>query len=319
MNKILLAAMIISACAMQAFAQREFTVETEGTVIAVLSKTTPTVAEMALRKNIFEYGYIPKNKKGFTHGYVDTKNQMIFCYDLEFGKGANPKQFFVSIKPAENCYSEDKYKDFKKISLPKYLDNVAVNDGDTIVLDILKNSQTGAMIQDLIKVTSERKPLGGYFSELDEAKDFSIDDVQFQIVDYDVYINDKLVENKYPNAPNRRPLAVVGSAIGFTFNKRGSFMFSPFPNQKLNLEKLGVIEDNKLFFNRNGDTYKIVSKVSILGNGRKWNVWGRFEPFDAAEEQMPDWMVYRTAAGNSIAGFLNNKPTEVKPTMIFNQ
>ncbi len=53
---------------------------------------------------------------------------------------------------------------------------------------------------------------------------------------------------------------------------------SIFPRKSFNLQKKGIVEDNKLSFTFNGDNYKFVSSSPIIGSGGKWNVWVLYDP-----------------------------------------
>ena len=53
---------------------------------------------------------------------------------------------------------------------------------------------------------------------------------------------------------------------------------SLFPRKGFNLQKIGVVEDNKLSFIFKGDNYRFVSSSPIIGSGGKWNVWVLHDP-----------------------------------------
>jgi hypothetical protein len=128
----------------------------------------------------------------------------------------------------------------------------------------LENPQAKVKFSDLIKVTRQRKTSASQSTELQPAKDFTM-----QATNLEAFINDKKVA---------RVESLSGSNLSFYFQGKGRFIMSLFPRKNLNLQKIGIIEDNKLSFAFAGDNYKFVSGSPIIGSGGKWNVWVLHDP-----------------------------------------
>lgn len=281
-----------------------------GITVAVMSKTIPPVTDPNLLTlaPLLEKDFT--NAKRMNRSILDTKNKLSYDYSLEVIADEKSDKFTVKFKlETENLLSkaitmmnqtrkeanDSGNKNLKEVmdlsgkifdevvpmfqgyqpkSLPKYPDEVVVNDGDTIVLDILQDPKTGAKVQDLIRVTRENKK-DGYFVDLEKPRDFSLNDLQMNLEDAQIFINGKLSNPR-----------VAGNLIAFTgkganvmlVNQEETIVLAPTENQKTKFEKIGTIEDNKLIFTHNGVKYKIVSKVSILGKAGKWNLWGSIQP-----------------------------------------
>ena len=151
-----------------------------------------------------------------------------------------------------------------------------VGDGDAIVIDILENPKTNGKIQDFIKVTREKRR-SGYFLDLAEPKNFSLSDVSFQLTDFKVFFKDKPLEEK--------TRSLNSAFVSFYIKEIGTFIFSPFENEKYSLAKIGFIENEKIVFKHKGSAFRIVSAGLVLGAPGKWNLWGKFIPETEKQKQ----------------------------------
>lgn len=250
-----------------------------GITIAIKTETVP-------RNNSSSLGNIYSSNTTYSGSILhrvltDTKNKIYFGYDVEIEKQGEPEKFKVSIKPLSKSPNQlilknttsvgntPDYDSFTAQSLPKYPDAVILEDGDTITLDILENPQTGAKISDVIKITSKPKQFGNYFSEREKAKDFTIEDVLLRMERPDIYINEK----EYKTG-----VSLVGNLNWIYIRGKGRFIFSFKPQPSYNFQKTGLIQNNKIQFEFNGDKYKFISKSPILGLGGKWNLWVMHDP-----------------------------------------
>lgn len=281
-----------------------------GITVATMTKTIPPVTnpkDLTLAP-LLEIDF--ENKSKMLRSILDTKNKLSYDYSLEVVPMDNQKTFKVKFsleleslatkisrmmdkmenEGANGVKPEIKeilsfslkaikeylpmFQGYKTQTLPKYPTEVIVGDGDTIVLDILQDPNTGAKVQDLIRITKENKTKG-YFVDLEPARDFSLNDLQMNLVDAQIFINDKLSN---PLVLGQTiPINSSGSRIQW-INIDQTIILSPTTSQTDKLEKIGTIEDNKLLFSLKGTKYKIVSKVPILGKTGKWNLWGKVTP-----------------------------------------
>lgn len=262
-NKTLFLLFILNFLSFSAAAQEELHLKLKGGVIvAAKIETVPQVANKEYLENLEDYAYW-KNST-LTRVVADSKSKIVFGYELEVLSENEPGKFKIAIRPLSRVAIDD-LKDYKIISIPKYPGDVSVNDGDTISLGILENPQTKSQIVEYLKITKTDKGFGGYFSERNPPRDFTLDDIKLKLSDFKIFSNDvKFSENERQ---------VFGQFIYFSVPGKGKFILSPFPQKGYDFQKIGVIIDNKLTFTFNGDKYEIVSKAPILGDGGTWNVW----------------------------------------------
>lgn len=241
-----------------------------GITIAVKTETTPADSASKALNNISN-SYSTYSAENTMHRLItDKKNKLYFGYDLVVIPQSEKNKFKVSIKPLS--INPNKLVNVDNMTaqvLPKYPDEMLVEDGDIITLEILENAQTRVKIFDLIKVTSENMGGGNYFLERKPARDFTIDDVELQLTNLEVFVNGERIE---------KGGGMSGANIYFYFQGKGRFIMSPFPRQGFDLQKIGVVEGNKISFTFNGDSYKFVSTSPVLGTSGKWNLWVLHDP-----------------------------------------
>jgi GWxTD domain-containing protein len=88
---------------------------------------------------------------------ADRESGAYFGYDLVIEAGDEPGKFKVSVRPLSiNPPETLRLSDLTLRSLPKYPEDMTVEDGDTIALELLYNPQTKVKITDLIKITTKK-------------------------------------------------------------------------------------------------------------------------------------------------------------------
>ena len=213
---------------------------------------------------------------------IDNKSKIYFGYDLVIEKLGETGKLKVSIKPLSKTLDQllrsatassgtiPRSGNFTAKFLPKYPEPIIIDDEDTITLDILENSKTNAKISDFIKIISKpHKFFQPYFSERKKARDFTLNDVELLIDAPEIVINGE--KNKIGGGAS-------GNVVWINIFRKGRFIFSFEPHPEYNFQKTGMILDNKIIFDYNGESYEIVNKSPVLGSGGKWNLWIKFEP-----------------------------------------
>lgn len=273
--------------------------------VAIKTETSPSGGSENSYGNI----YSSSTKNVIHRIMTDRKNKTYFGYDLSVEKLEDSGKFRVSIRPlskapdmlvgkravssgtnataetratATGVYSVGSggsgnvevinipdYKDYIAQSLPNYPDDIIVEDGDKITLDLLENPATNTKISDVITVMNKTNKSSFVFSSGNSAKSFSMDDVYLKMETPDIFINDKKYTTNSSIAGNVNWIYVEG---------KGRFIFSYEPQPRFNFQKIGFVEDNKISFEFGGDRYQIVSKSPILGQGGKWNLWVMYDP-----------------------------------------
>lgn len=164
------------------------------------------------------------------------------------------------------------------LSVKKYPAAQIVRDGDTIVFDVLVNSKTGLKIVDLIKVmvsAADTLPAisqeGSAFGSSDRpAKDFSVDEVEFNIVSSKLAINGTAVSG----ASGESGIGISGALVWFYVPRQGRFILSLAPRKGFDFHKTGTVYSNKINFSMNGNQYEWMSGFPIIsGANDKWNLY----------------------------------------------
>ena len=108
--------------------------------------------------SVYFTGYDESEKTSRVHRVLaDRESGAYFGYDLVIESDAAPNKFKVSIRPLSITPPETmRLSDLTLRSLPKYPEDMTVEDGDTIALELLYNPQTKVKITDLIKITTKK-------------------------------------------------------------------------------------------------------------------------------------------------------------------
>ncbi len=252
-----------------------------GITVAIKTETVPPSNSGSLG-NAYSSGSTYSGSGNIVHRVMtDTKNKIYFGYDVVVEKQAESEKFVVTIKPLSKTPAQvmgkyarpvengPDYTKFTPRSLPKFPDPVILNDGDTITLDILENPQTNGKISDIIKVTSKPGRFPSHFSEREKAKDFTIDDVNLLLDAPEI-----LIDGRKSQLGGR----ASANLLWVYFNGKGRFIFSFVPQPGYDFQKTGMILDNKILFDHNGESYEFINKSPVLGLGGKWNLWVMFDP-----------------------------------------
>lgn len=218
---------------------------------------------------------------------VDIKNGTYTAYDIEVSRSSEANKFNVTIKSSlqksennsqinELARKAEAEKDprLRELDLKQANQNLPdknliVGNGDIIKFEVLENPAKKYSIIDYIKIYDETKPFAISFSELNPVKDFTMDDVNLKLKDFEIFINGVLVGKMGGGS---------GPSMYFTVPGRGRIIISPFPREGYNLQKIGTIIDNKLTFTIGTEKYEIISKSPILGDGGNWNAWIFHDP-----------------------------------------
>lgn len=214
---------------------------------------------------------------------IDEKNKIYFGYDLKVTPEDNKKnKFRISFAPL-SVNPKDFFKAELYIArtLPEYPAEVTVEASETVTFDVLENPQTHAKISDIIKIIRKPNKFGGYFSEREKAKDFTINDVNLHFDQPEISINGE---------KTKTGSGASGSVIWVYIKGKGRFIFSFAPQPGFDFQKTGVILDDKIMFEYNGDAYQFTNKSPVLASSGKWNLWvmfdGKYQP--SADKLSPD-------------------------------
>jgi hypothetical protein len=211
----------------------------------------------------------------------DTSGRFIFGYDLWVAPNPAAKQFKIVVRPLDQHYesklragnpSEGEPPQSEAIAtFPKATDPQTLDDGDGFSLDLLVNRNTGVKIVDVVKVTFDRTNLWDINPRM-MPRDFSLDAVELAMKDYRLLIDGNAI------AASKSANGCAGALLWFYVQDRGRFIFSLVPRAGYEFQKVGVIEDNRIEFTIDGNTYEWLSSSPILAGGGTWNLWVLHDP-----------------------------------------
>jgi hypothetical protein len=199
--------------------------------------------------------------------FFDPKHKLFFGYDLEIWREAGGSKFRVKISPLTSQPQDS----LKKIlgtpaNPPRFPEELLIDNGDIIKLVVMENKETGDTVTDFIKISFGEEVAPFYpFAEIEEARDFTINDVAISFHRFEVFINGNRVLKGGGGASGRN--------VGIYLKGRGMFIMSLFPYQGLPMKKIGIATNNKIEFVYKGDHYKLISGGPVVGSGGKWNLW----------------------------------------------
>lgn len=252
-----------------------------GLTITAKTQTLPADSTNSIQDRVL---YIGATKNIMHRIITDSKNKLYFGYDIVVTPQPEKNKFKLSFKPlsinpgkylalfnADNFFITTNSNetvnvdDFATQIFPKYPEDILVEGSDTITLELLENPQTKAKIFDVLKIYTENQRSGDVFSERKPARDFTIDDVELELNNMELFVNGEKI--------GKGGGGITGANIYFYLAEKGRFIMSPFPHKGFNFQKIGIVENNKITFNFNGDSYKLISTAPVLGSGGKWNIW----------------------------------------------
>jgi len=211
----------------------------------------------------------------------DTGGRFVFGYDLWVAPNPAAKQFKVVVGPLDPKFegrlragnpNEGELPQSEIIStFPKPTEPQTLDDGDAFSLDLLVNQNTGVKIVDIVKVGFDRSHLWDN-NPRTLPRDFAVDAVELAVKDYRLLVNGNVV------SVGKSTKSCAGTLLWFYVHNRGRFIFSLVPREGYQFQKVGIIEDNRIEFNVNGNHYEWLSSSPILPGGGIWNLWVLHDP-----------------------------------------
>ena len=286
-----------------------------GLTIIIKTEISPQTSAIAL-------GQIYSSNSGNTLHRVllDRTNKIYIGYDLIIEKQANTRKLKISFKPLSkkpsaliknskmsvssksgrvnsSIIDQNKsstgnnentkpiiigsldYKDYTAKLLPNYPKDIILEHEDTLTIDLLQNSKTKAKISDSIKFLFRSGQSNYYFNEGEPAKNYTIEDVILRLERPEIHLG---------NRRYKTDSTVAGSINWIYIKGKGRFIFSFKPQSNYSFHRIGIIQNNVLSFEFNGDKYKFISKSPILGLGGKWNLWVMHDPNYQPDYELPE-------------------------------
>jgi hypothetical protein len=203
----------------------------------------------------------------------DKSGGVYFGYNLGIDR-TGPKTFQVVIEPLTgdrlSIYTPSGDRLTRPAGIPKFPPPQTVQEGDTLVLDLLVSPDGTQKMVDYIRVSSVVEP--GPATLTAEARDFTLDDGPLAI------------KFPYPTrmwingAMWQRTLGFTvksGGTVWFAIPNRGRYILSLAPRE--GFQKAGSIRGHVLAFQDGGEQYEYRASGPIL-NGGPWNVYVFHDP-----------------------------------------
>jgi len=209
---------------------------------------------------------------------TDAERHVIFAYDLAINSDPVTKKFSLAVLPADEAFRRSFLKDSAPLrahegfaTFPKSTTPQTLDDGDAVSLELLVNHESGVKIVDVVKVTFDRSILREKYLEI-APKDFSLEAVSLAVKSYELMIDGLLV------GKSKSKIGCEGSLLWIYIPDRGRYIFSLVPREGYSFQKIGLLDDNRIEFELNGQFYEWISGDSILPTGGVWNLWVLHDP-----------------------------------------
>jgi len=209
---------------------------------------------------------------------TDAESRVVFAYDLAINSDPVTKKFNLAVLPADEAFRRSFLKDSAPLrahegfaTFPKSTTTQTLDDGDAVSLELLVNRESGVKIVDVVKVTFDRSILREKYLEV-APKDFTLDAVSLAVKSYELMIDGLLV------GKSKSKIGCEGSLLWIYISDRGRFIISLVPREGYAFQKLGLLDDNRIEFEVNGEFYEWTSGDSILSTGGVWNLWVLHDP-----------------------------------------
>jgi hypothetical protein len=193
---------------------------------------------------------------------TDLVNHVYFGYEIAVKPVEAGKRYRVAIGPLtlrpESIHSDGPL--LTPVPLPKYPQPQIINAGDTIALDLLVNPANGQKLVDYIQISAG--------PAVSEPWDFSLENVQFRLVDPSLSLNGEPV----PGAQERKA-DLSGALPWFYVPGKGRFILSIAAHEGYDFQKAGRISDDVLIFKWGGDQYEWSTAGPVMGHDGEWNLY----------------------------------------------
>jgi hypothetical protein len=239
--------------------------ELRGTVVRFT-----TVAEPPMKGDPVFPGGISGRPNRVHRFMVDSSTHQYFGYDLVVDPAGTPDRYQVTIEPLSLRGEELKLGRnviaTTPLLLPKYPPPQIVEDGDTIVLDLLVSPDGRQRVVDYIQVETLRDPRPAAATA--EPRDFTLDDGPLS---FEFRIPTKLLLNGQefpgPHGMTGKP----GATLWFSIPNRGRYILSLASRD--GFVKAGAIRGNVIAFRDGTDVFELRTSGPIAGAGASWNLY----------------------------------------------
>jgi len=222
-------------------------------------------------------GGVQMDKDRMHRFLVDKATQSYFGYDLVVGPADAPNRYRVTIEPLNISMARLRPisgdTPLKTELLRQYPAPQVVEAGDTIVLDLLVSPNGRQKVVDYIEILTGISPQPS--TSTATPKDFTLDDGP---VTFDAQGKAAFFVSGKPWPEILGLTKKNGSTFWLCFPGRGRYVLSLVPHEGYNFQRTGVIRDNVISFQSEGDQYELRLSKAIVGSGGAWNLYVLHDP-----------------------------------------
>ncbi|MBO0719673.1 MAG: hypothetical protein J2P41_02565 [Blastocatellia bacterium] len=261
-NRLYLLLIMLSLCAARMYAQSSTSSWTEVNGVAV---TFWTKGETGTSTS--------SNGKRVERALINNSTGIFVGYSLTVEQLGDSTKLKVTISPLpetaiERLREKDWMKDFQRrwpnrtsfepSPLPRFPEPQVIDVTEVIKLPLWINPETGAQMGDEIHFELQK---------LKPVRDFDLDGVKLRLSNHRLKINGEERSGSHAWRDISGPLPF------FSVPGKGRFIFSLFPREGYDFQKIGVIDNNKIIFSYEGDNYEWVSHDPVFERFDKWYLW----------------------------------------------
>lgn len=234
-----------------------------GIKVAYNTVVEPPEKQSSVRITGGSYGF---DKQNVVHRYmVDPVHDQYFGYDLAVAPGLSPGHFTITISPLSMGPKEfgmggskGNPDSLRPVPLPTYPPPQDVQEGDTVALDLLVSADGAMKLVDYFQVWSEGSDGPSAATTGAEPRDYTVDDG----APHFIFDGTKVLVNGQPSdlaGSTTKP----GATLWLAAPNQGRYILSLVPHD--GFQKSGVIRDNMISFQADGQHYEIRTPGLILG------------------------------------------------------
>jgi hypothetical protein len=202
-----------------------------------------------------------------TRVMLDPHDEVWFGYDIAVA-GDPANGFLLTFGPTSAAAPKGAGgKTGKVMPLQKYPDPQTIRDGDIVAIDLMVSADGTQKLTDYIQIISPgRDPQPPAAKTTAEPRDFTIDDgpVTYNFRRFVVLWQGQNTENP---AFTGRP----GATFWIALPNEGRYILSLVPHD--GFTKSGVVRDNVISFEANGQPCEIRFLTPVAGDGKAWNLY----------------------------------------------
>src|SRR5215469_9605713 len=197
----------------------------------------------------------------------DRAHKQVMGYEVELDSAEGGKAARLRIQPFHPADSKISFEPgYTFLRLPRYPVVPNLSLGDTVALDLLVNASTGQTVVDYLTLSGR-----GHVPDEREARDFSLADVELDVMDPQVTVNEKA-------APPLGGGGFSGAVVWLYLPGQGRLVLSLAPREDFGFAKSGVVSGNSMLIHAGPAEIRIECSTRIAPASGVYNLYVAREP-----------------------------------------